>query len=360
MNELLQQKFFTEATNAGCSSQQAERLSELHALISTEAAPIRYIDLVKAALKNPRIFFGMKPETSNANVEGSAALLGLTRAQFTAAALKQTPLFGRKPETINANVEGSAALLGLTKAQFTVAALEHLPLLYRKPETVNAHVEGSAALLGLTKAQFTAAALKCPSLFGRKPESLKAKKPYILKIAKELSEAKDFAALVQYTPTALTRAKTSLHARYIIAKLGLKRGDFTSLLWLSSAKATALIVGYYTAKIEKTGNGRRALQVMHAHGVIDRLPLDIPPVPRPPRRAGAEAVQPSRAGVALSVRKTQFSEGARAQVGRTAPKAFFTKPPLATRDAVRKLNAPVRRIDPKTLSKEQLEKYGIK
>jgi hypothetical protein len=72
-----------------------------------------------------------------------------------AAALKQPQLFGQKPETLN--VEASAALLGLTKAQFIVIALKRPELFCRKPETLNASIEASADLLGVTKAQFTAA-----------------------------------------------------------------------------------------------------------------------------------------------------------------------------------------------------------
>jgi hypothetical protein len=119
-----------------------------------------------------------------------------------------------KPETLNANVEGSAALLELTKAQFTAAALKQPPLFCQKPETLNANVERSAALLELTKAQFTALALKQPQLFYQKPETLNAKKPYIMKIATALGETKDFAALIENNPSALTNSKDYLDARY--------------------------------------------------------------------------------------------------------------------------------------------------
>lgn len=66
-------------------------------------------------MKRPALF-SQRPETLNANVEGSADLLGLTKAQFSDAALKQPSLFGYKPETLNANGEGSAALLGLMRS----------------------------------------------------------------------------------------------------------------------------------------------------------------------------------------------------------------------------------------------------
>jgi hypothetical protein len=58
--------------------------------------------------------------------------------------------------------------------------------------------------------------------------------------------------------------------------------------------------------------------------------------------------------------KTRFSHSAQAQLSRTDPKDIFSKPSLARRDEVRKLNAPVPRTDPKTLSKDERERYGIK
>jgi hypothetical protein len=183
----------------------------------------------------------------------SAALLGLTKAQFTTAALKRPPLFCLKPKTLKANVEASAALLGVTRAQFIVAALKMPPLFYQKPQTLNANAARSAALLGLTKAQFTTAALKMPSLFSTKPETLNAKKPYLIKIAEELSETQDFASLIQNNPVALTYAYNRLEARYILAKLGLWQRAFSSLLKLPEAKATALILQHFAAPKRRLG-----------------------------------------------------------------------------------------------------------
>jgi hypothetical protein len=43
-------------------------------------------------LKRPQLLY-QRPETLNANVEGSAGLLGLTKAQFIGVAVKQPQLF---------------------------------------------------------------------------------------------------------------------------------------------------------------------------------------------------------------------------------------------------------------------------
>ena len=236
-----------------------------------------------AALKQPQLFY-QKPETHNDNVERSAALLGITKTQFTAAALKQPPLFCQKPETLNDNVERSAALLGLTKTQFTGAALKQPPLFYQKPKTLSDNVERGAALLGITKTQFTAAALKQPPLFCHKPETLNDKKPYILRIRQELGEAANFAEILQKIPVSICYSRNRLHARYVLAKLGLKRGAFSSLVLLSNAKASALIIDHFVKQIERTGTGSRALQVMHAQGLIATLSSGIAPIERPPHR----------------------------------------------------------------------------
>ena len=241
-----------------------------------------------AALKQPQLFC-QKPETLNGNVERSAALLGLTKQQFAAAALKQPSLFCQKPETLNRNVEQSAALLGVTKEQLAAAALKQPSLFYQKPETLNRNVEQSAALLGLTKQQFIAAALKQLSLLYQKPETLNGKKLYIIKIAEELGGVNDFATFIQSAPVALACGVNHLHTRYVLAKLHLKRGSLSTLVMMPSVKASALIVDHFTKQITRTGAGVRALQVMHAQGLIATLPVGITAIERPPHRPRHEA-----------------------------------------------------------------------
>ena len=242
------------------------------------------VQFVGAALKHPPLFY-LKPETLNANVERSATLLGLTRTQFVAVALKQSRLFARKPETLNDNVERSAALLGLTRTQFLGAALKQPQLFSRKPEKLNENVERSATLLGLTRTQFVGAALKQPQLFYLKPETLNGKKPYIMRIAEAVSDPREFSHLALLSPVALGRSRKYLHARYVVAKLDLKRGAFSTIInGISNARATGLIVDHFQRQIERTGTGVRALQVMHAQGLITTLPIGIASIERPPRR----------------------------------------------------------------------------
>ena len=292
----------------------------MHGLISTPDAPVGHVELLNVVLKSPD-FFSRKPETLDGNVERSAPLLGLTRAQFVAAGLKHLPLLAQKPETLNANVERSAAqfgltrtqfiavalkhpplfslkpetlddnversaaLLGLTRVQFVGAALKHPPLFYLKPETLNANVERSATLLGLTRTQFVGAALKQPQLFYLKPETLNGKKPYIMRIAEAVSDPREFSHLALLSPVALGRSRKYLHARYVVAKLDLKRGAFSTIInGISNARATGLIVDHFQRQIERTGTGVRALQVMHAQGLITTLPIGIASIERPPRR----------------------------------------------------------------------------
>ena len=217
-------------------------------------------------------------------MERSAALLGLTKQQIVKAALATPQLFYQKPTTLNGNVEGSATLLGLTKAQFTVTASRHPSLFTRRPATLNSNAQRSAELLGVTKQQFIAAAMRAPALFGQRPDTVNGKKPYIMKIGEALGEVRDFASLLQKVPNSLCYSRTRLHARYVVAKLGLKRGAISDLVVLSAADASAMIVGHFTRQIERTGTGARALQVMHAEGLITTLPTGIMPIERPPRR----------------------------------------------------------------------------
>jgi hypothetical protein len=71
-----------------------------------------------------------------------------------------------------------------------------------------------------------------------------------------------------------------LHACYVLAKLGLKHGALSTLVALPSRKAEALLHGHYTQRMAATGKGKRALQIMHAAGLIKNLPTGISPMPR--------------------------------------------------------------------------------
>jgi hypothetical protein len=334
VNVALHSEIERHIQRAGFSFREVDWLLTLHDLISTNERPLNYFDLLAAALKRPQLFsqrpeiingnversvallglakeqfaaaalrwpslFYQKPETLDGNVKRSAALLGLAKEQFTAAALRQPSLFGQKPKTLNGNIERSAALLGLTKTQFIAAALRQPSLFYQKPETLNGNVKRSAALLGLAKEQFVAAALRQPSLFYQKPETLSGKLPYLLKINEVLDEASCVASLLEIVPTVVAYGRNHLHARYVLAKLGLKRGAVSSLVVLSSRAASTLILDHFTLQIERTGKGRRALQVMHAQGLIATLPSGLATIQRPPKRtASLSPRQAARAGAA--------------------------------------------------------------
>jgi SLT domain-containing protein len=253
MNTFPHRQLLERVDQAGFNALQVNWLIVLHDLLATNSGPHNYFELLDAALKQRQLFC-QKPETLNGNVEASAALLGLSKTQFIAAALKQPSLFYQKPETLNGNVEASAALLGLSKTQFIAAALKQPPLLYQKPETLN------------------------------------SKKPYLLQIYEALGNKSDFASELQKLPAALCYSKQHLHARFVLAKLGPARGASSSLISLSAAKTTAAITKHFTSQIVRTGSGIRALQVMHAEGLIASLPSHIRPIQRPPRRERGAAI----------------------------------------------------------------------
>jgi hypothetical protein len=164
----------------------------------------------------------------------------------------------------------------------SAGALKGLELRGSPIDLTGGNVGMSATLLGVSKEQFAVAALKHPPLFCLKPETLSAKKPYLMKISKLLGSPDDFAALLATVPAALCYSTEYLRARAIIAKFGSRRRTFSSLITLSADKATSLILAHFTAKIARTGSGARALQIMHARGLIGSLPENIPPLPRAP------------------------------------------------------------------------------
>ena len=167
------------------------------------------------------------------------------------------------------------------------AALKQPTLFSQKPETLHGNVVESARLMQVSEAAFVAAALKQPQLFCQKPETLHGKLPYCVSIFEALGQKILPAAVFVSFPIALAYSHTHLHARYVLAKLNLRRGGYTSFVTLSAAKAQALITKHFERQIAETGKGTRALQVMHAQGIIKELPDGIQPIVRPPRRANS-------------------------------------------------------------------------
>ncbi len=150
----------------------------------------------------------------------------------------------------------------------------------------------SARLFKISEAYFIAAALKQPVLFQQKPETLHHKLPYLTNINVALGIRETDNSQFLSFPPSLCYGTNRLHARYVLAKLGLKRGAYAKLLTLSAAKADQLIIDHFAKQIARTGKGARALQVMHAQGMISRLPEGISPIPRPPKRQRALAKAP--------------------------------------------------------------------
>jgi hypothetical protein len=185
---------------------------------------------------------------------------------------RRPDLLRRKPETLDDNVARSSGLLGLTKEQFLTAAQRHPNLFLQRPETLDANVTRSAGLLGIEKAEFLRAARTHPSLFYQRPDTLRRKLPYAHAIASALGTPMTTAELLARVPGVLMYSTKHLHLRYILAQTG-NATALTSVVVMPSAKAEALAVEHFR------GNAR-TLQVMHAKGLIRRLPDGAGPLAR--------------------------------------------------------------------------------
>lgn len=168
-------------------------LIQLHdALLPVE---VDYLDLAKAAgsVSSSYALFKSKPATLASNTRQSAALLGITPAQFIKAALTQTQLFNTNPQTLAGNVEQSAAFLNIMPAEFIQMALKHTAMLVSNPQTLASNAKQSAELLKFTPTEFMKVALKQPWLFTKKPEIL-------------ADNAQQSAALLKITPAEFMKA----------------------------------------------------------------------------------------------------------------------------------------------------------
>lgn len=232
---------------------------------------------VRAALKQPQLLY-QKPDTLWANVKLSANQLGVTRKAFVMAAMRQPALLYQKPATLGSNATRSAALLGIARRQFVAAALKHPPLFSLKPDTLHTNVARSAAMLGISRSQFVVAALRQPPLFSLRPENLKRKQQYLSRILQALAVNKRVPIDTSSVLAGLCYAAPRLHARYVIAKLGLFTKTFSGLLVLPARQADTLIRGHFVDQMRATGRGARALQVMHASGIIETLPPGVDPL----------------------------------------------------------------------------------
>jgi len=268
MNDAMRQLLLAELVKSGHSPEKLDRLETRHNLLSHGGGSVNRFALLQAAIRGK--LFSTQPRTLDGNVSRSAALLGMSKPQFIASALKQPQLFSQNPQTLESNVARSAKFLGLSRRQFITAAFKQPSLLYQRPETLEANVSRSAELLAITKEQFATAALKLPQLLYQNPDTVKAKIPYIEAIAEAVGTPMDAAAILLHIPVAVAYGKNHLHLRYILARTGHAKSVSTALV-MSHAKAEAIITRYYIGKA-------RTLEVMYRKGLIKHAPGSMPAV----------------------------------------------------------------------------------
>jgi hypothetical protein len=262
MNDALRQQLLAELVKSGNSPEKLERLETLHNLLSDRGSNVNRFALLQAATRGK--LFDTHPQTLDTNASRSAALLGMSKQQFIAAALKQPQLFSQNPHTLESNAARSARLLGLDKRQFVAAALKQPSLLYQRPETLKANASRSAELFGITKEQFVAAALRLPQLFYQNPDTVKTKLVYIKAIAEAIGAPMDAAAILLRIPVAVAYGRNHLHLRYILARTG-HATSVSTVIVMAHAKAEAIVKKHYVDK-------PRTLQVMYQKGLIKQLP----------------------------------------------------------------------------------------
>jgi hypothetical protein len=99
-----------------------------------------------------------------------------------------------------------------------------------------------------------------------------------LRISQALADNTEIPTNNSNALTGLCYATPRLHARYIIAKLGLFTRTLSGLLVLPARQADALIHAHFVDQMRAAGRGARALQVMHASGIIESLPPGVEPL----------------------------------------------------------------------------------
>ena len=232
---------------------------------------------IKAGLRFPALFG--RPQKALENAAQSAKLLKISRIEFIEAACEQPTLFFHNPFRLVGNVTRSVVFLNITRDQFVKAALAYPSLFYSDPETIYGHVKQNARALGISEKEFVAIALKQPNLFLQSEENALSKIPYIKAIMEALGSTETLGSALEKVPPALKLRRSYLHARYILAKLGLKKGAIGSVIMTPNVKTTALITCYYLYQRALTGRGGRVLQILYAKGMIQKLPEDIQPLP---------------------------------------------------------------------------------
>lgn len=262
MIDSLRQQLLAELVKCGLDPGKLERIEALHDLLSRDGGNVNRFALLQATIKGS--LFHTQPSILDANVSRSAALLGMSKPQFIAAALKQPQLFSQTPHTLDSNSVRSAALLGIERRQFVAAALKQPSLLYQRPETLDDNAGRSAQLLGITKEQFVAAALRLPQLLYQNPDTVKAKIPYIAAIADAVGTPMDAAVILFRIPFAVAYGKNHLHLRYVLARTG-HATSVSTVIVMSHARAEAIVLKHYVSKA-------RTLQVLFQKGLIKRLP----------------------------------------------------------------------------------------
>jgi len=147
--------------------------------------------------------------------------------------IKRYPgLVFQKIETFDRNIENLSTLMALERAAVIHAATKLPPLLYLDPAGVVGKFDIAAVRLDIDRSVLFEAFARMPTLAGRDPVKLARRVRIACSMAALLGGPHESQDILRASPAVPTYSTERLLLRLLVARLGLWRGKWTSLIAL--------------------------------------------------------------------------------------------------------------------------------
>lgn len=144
--------------------------------------------------------------------------------------LRYPRLLSQRTQTFERNLEALSRATGLERGQINEAAVKMPPLLYLEAGRVVAKLHKAAGLLSAPFPAVLQAFARMPMLAGRDPVGLARRVRICVRMASALGQTATAAEVFELCPAAPTYSTERLLLRYLVARLGLWEGAWTTLV----------------------------------------------------------------------------------------------------------------------------------
>ena len=144
--------------------------------------------------------------------------------------IRHADLLMVNPRNPGRNITELAKLLDVERDLAVAAAMKCPPIFYLRPVGIADKLDSMADKLDIPRATMTKVFLRMPSLGSRKPATIAQRVRLIARIARALGQQYSHPEILTTSPAAPTYSTERLLLRYLVARLGLWNGKWSSLI----------------------------------------------------------------------------------------------------------------------------------